>query len=60
GKLDPAKFIRISRSSIVNVDHIVHLEPWTHGEWAVTLRGGRRVLSTHGYRVGLQRLLQGR
>lgn len=60
GKLDPAKFIRISRSSIVNVDHIVHLEPWTHGEWAVTLRGGRRVLSTHGYRGGLQRLLQGR
>jgi two-component system LytT family response regulator len=60
GKLDPAKFIRISRSSIVNVDHIVHLEPWSHGEWAVTLRGGRRVVSTHGYRVGLQRLLQGR
>jgi two-component system LytT family response regulator len=60
GKLDPAKFIRISRSSIVNVDHIVHLKPWSHGEWAVTLRGGRRVVSTHGYRVGLQRLLQGR
>ncbi|HEX6628356.1 MAG TPA: LytTR family DNA-binding domain-containing protein, partial [Gemmatimonadaceae bacterium] len=54
GKLDPGKFIRISRSSIINVDHIVHLEPWSHGEWAVTLRGGRRVVSTHGYRVGLQ------
>lgn len=59
-KLDPAKFIRISRSSIVNVDHIVHLEPWSHGEWAVTLRGGRKVFSTHGYRAGLQRLLSGR
>lgn len=59
GKLDPAKFIRISRSSIINVDHIVHLEPWSHGEWAVTLRGGRRVISTHGYRAGLQRLLRG-
>lgn len=60
GKLDPSKFIRISRSSIVNVDHILHLEPWSHGEWAVTLRGGRRVVSTHGYRAGLQRLLRGR
>jgi two-component system LytT family response regulator len=59
GKLDPAKFIRISRSSIINVDHIVHLEPWSHGEWAVTLRGGRKVISTHGYRAGLQRLLRG-
>jgi len=60
GKLDPTKFIRVSRSSIVNVDHIVHLEPWSHGEWAVTLRGGGRVVSTHGYRAGLQRLLRGR
>ena len=60
GKLDPAKFIRVSRSSIVNVDHIVHLEPWSHGEWSVTLRGGSRVVSTHGYRAGLQRLLRGR
>jgi len=38
----------------------VHLEPWSHGEWAVTLRGGRRVVSTHGYRSGLQRLLRAR
>ena len=60
GQLDPGKFIRISRSSIINVDHIVHLEPWSHGEWAVTLRGGRTVISTHGYRAGLQRLLRGR
>ena len=60
GKLDPGKFIRISRSSIINVDHIIHLEPWSHGEWAVTLRGGRRVVSTHGYRAGLQRLLRAR
>jgi len=60
GKLDPAKFIRISRSSIVNIDHIVHLEPWSHGEWALTVRGGHRVVSTHGYRAGLQRLLRGR
>jgi two-component system, LytTR family, response regulator len=60
GKLDPAKFIRVSRSSIVNIEHITHLEPWSHGEWALTMRGGRQVLSTHGYRKELQQLLRGR
>ena len=60
GKLDPSKFVRVSRSSIVNIDHIVHLEPWSHGEWAVMLRGGGRVISTHGYRQGLQQLLRAR
>jgi two-component system LytT family response regulator len=59
GKLDPARFIRVSRSAIVNIDHITHLEPWSHGEWALTMRGGQRVLSTHGYRKELQQLLRG-
>lgn len=59
-KLDPAKFVRVSRSSIVNIDHISHFEPWSHGEWAVLLRTGQRVISTHGYREGLQRLLRAR
>jgi two-component system LytT family response regulator len=58
-KLDPSKFIRVSRSSIVNIEHIVHLEPWSHGEWAVTLRSGSRVVSTHSYRKDLQQLLRG-
>jgi two-component system, LytTR family, response regulator len=60
GKLDPTKFIRVSRSSIVNIEHITHLEPWSHGEWSLTMRGGHRVLSTHGYRKELQQLLRGR
>ncbi|HEX2693067.1 MAG TPA: LytTR family DNA-binding domain-containing protein [Gemmatimonadaceae bacterium] len=59
-KLDPAKFIRVSRSSIVNIEHITHLEPWSHGEWSLTMRGGKRVISTHGYRKELQLLLRGR
>jgi two-component system, LytTR family, response regulator len=60
GKLDPTKFIRVSRSSIVNIEHITHLEPWSHGEWSLTMRGGHRVVSTHGYRKELQQLLRGR
>jgi two-component system LytT family response regulator len=59
-RLDPAKFLRVSRSAIVNIDLVAHLEPWSHGEWAITMRNGHRVISTHGYRERLQRLLRER
>jgi two-component system LytT family response regulator len=57
-KLDPAKFLRVSRSAIVNIEMVAHLEPWSHGEWAITMRNGHRVISTHGYRERLQKLLR--
>src|SRR5262249_37478454 len=31
-KLDPARFVRVHRSALVNVDSIQRLEPWFHGE----------------------------
>jgi two-component system LytT family response regulator len=57
-KLNPAKFLRVSRSAIVNIDMVSHLEPWSQGEWRITLRSGHHVTSTHGFREGLQRLLR--
>ncbi|HEY0528736.1 MAG TPA: LytTR family DNA-binding domain-containing protein [Gemmatimonadaceae bacterium] len=57
-RLDPASFIRVSRSAIVNLSAIAHLEPWGASEWAITLRSGQRVISTYGYREKLQRLLK--
>ncbi|HKY98531.1 MAG TPA: LytTR family DNA-binding domain-containing protein [Gemmatimonadaceae bacterium] len=59
-RLDPAKFLRVSRSAIVNIEHVAHLEPWSHGEWAIMMRNGHRVISTHGYRERLQRILRDR
>jgi DNA-binding LytR/AlgR family response regulator len=50
----------VSRSAIVNIEMVAHLEPWSHGEWAITMRNGSRVISTHGYRERLQRLLRER
>jgi two-component system LytT family response regulator len=57
-QLHPAKFLRVSRSAIVNVAHIHHLDSWSHGEWMLTLRNGSTVTSTRGYRQGLKKLLR--
>ncbi|HEY0455349.1 MAG TPA: LytTR family DNA-binding domain-containing protein, partial [Verrucomicrobiae bacterium] len=41
-RLDPAKFLRISRSTMVNLDFIKELQPLFHGEYSVILRTGAK------------------
>lgn len=53
-KLDPQKFIRIHRSTIVNADSIAELEPLFQGDYVVILRNGTRITSSRGYRGNLQ------
>ena len=57
-KLDPARFVRVHRSAIVNVDRVKRLEPWAHGEYVITMEDGTKITSsrTHGGR--LQELLR--
>jgi DNA-binding LytR/AlgR family response regulator len=57
-RLNPLKFIRVSRWAIINIEHVNYLEPWSNGEWAITMRTGHRVISTESYRKGLQQLLK--
>jgi two-component system LytT family response regulator len=52
--LDPAQFVRIHRSAIVNVDRIQELQSTFGGEYVVLLRGGTRLTLSRGYREGLQ------
>ena len=47
--LDPALFLRIHRSLIVNVKHIHELETGPHGEYIVVLHGGMRLQSSRSY-----------
>jgi two-component system LytT family response regulator len=47
--LDPAMFLRIHRSLIVNLRHIQELETGPHGEYIVLLHGGARLQSSRGY-----------
>jgi two-component system, LytTR family, response regulator len=56
-QLAPTKFIRISRSIIVNVDRIQELQPLFHGEYSVILRDGTRLTLSRGYREKLDQLL---
>ncbi len=56
--LDPERFIRVSRSAIVNVEQIRLFEPWGRGEWMIVLHSGARVLTTQGFRTRVQQLLR--
>jgi len=42
-KLDPARFVRIHRSTIVNVDRIKELQPHFNGEYVVLLKDDTRL-----------------
>ena len=55
-KLPPEKFIRISRSTIVNIERIKELTTLFHGEYAVILRDGTRLTLTRNYRDALPKL----
>ena len=54
--LDPAIFLRIHRSVIVNVTRIRELQPVMHGEYAITLAGGARLQSGRNYSERLKAL----
>jgi two-component system LytT family response regulator len=57
GQLPPDKFLRISRSAIVNVDRIKELHPMFHGEYTVVLRNGTKLTLSRNYRDKLNQLL---
>jgi two-component system LytT family response regulator len=56
--LDPRKFVRIHRSTIVNLDQVARLTPQGHGEHVVTLKNGTRLTSSRTYAAKLQSALQ--
>jgi len=53
-QLDPKKFLRIHRSSIVRIDKIKELQPWFHGEYHVVLENGKQLTLSRNYRANLQ------
>jgi len=55
--LDPGRFIRIHRSHIVNLQRIRQLWPFSHGQYVVELRSGRRLQSGRTYGEKVRRLL---
>lgn len=57
-RLDPARFARVHRTSIVNLDRIQYLEPWSHGDQVIVLKSGHKLMLSRRYRDRLPRTLQ--
>jgi len=51
-RLDPTQFRRIHRSTIVRLDFLRSLIPWTHGDYLVELQDGTRLPLGRSYRDG--------
>ena len=56
-RLDPEVFVRVHRSSIVNLERLERLEPWFRGEYVAFLHDGTRVRVSRTYGTRLRRLL---
>ncbi|MEM6797630.1 MAG: LytTR family DNA-binding domain-containing protein, partial [Acidobacteriota bacterium] len=56
-RLDPSKFIRIHRSTIVNIERIKELQQQFHGDYLVVLKGGQRLTLSRSYREKIQVML---
>jgi two-component system, LytTR family, response regulator len=58
-QLDPRKFVRIHRSTLVNIERIKELSPLFHGDYVVTLTNGARLTLSRSYRDKLSGVLNG-
>jgi len=55
--LDPNRFQRVHRSTIVNVDRVKRLRPHMNGEYYLTLEGGQELKLSRSYRDRVEQLL---
>jgi two-component system, LytTR family, response regulator len=57
-RLDPRRFLRIHRSTIVNLGRVKELRPMFHGEYRVVLGDGAVLTSGRRYAKSLHKLVQ--
>jgi two-component system LytT family response regulator len=57
-RLDPAQFLRIHRSFVINTDHIVEFKSWAHGEYLFRMANGQHVSSSRSYNAAIQQFLK--
>ena len=56
-QLDPSRFMRVSRSAIVNVRAIREVQTWFAGDYLLVLASGAKVGTTRGYREKIRGML---
>jgi two-component system LytT family response regulator len=52
-KLDPKRFLRIHRSTIINIERVRELQPYFHGDYIVLLQDGTELTLSRNYRSRL-------
>ncbi|MEL7364168.1 MAG: LytTR family DNA-binding domain-containing protein [Bacteroidota bacterium] len=57
-RLDPRRFLRIHRSTVVHLDRVRSLVPASHGDYTVVLHDGTALNMSRTYREHLQRVLE--
>jgi two-component system, LytTR family, response regulator len=57
--LDPQRFQRIGRSTIINLDCVRELQPWFRGNYKVILQNGTELKLSPHYRANLNKHLAG-
>jgi two-component system, LytTR family, response regulator len=57
-RLDPRRFVRIHRSTIVNLDRVRELRHILHGDYAVVLRDETRLTLSRGFREQFTQVLE--
>lgn len=57
-KLNPEEFVRIHRSSLVNIEAIDNLESWGNTEFIITLSSGDKVQSGRSYYTAIRQKLE--
>jgi len=56
-RLDPRRFVRVHRSEVLNVDFVAELQPWSHGDYVVVLKDGKKIPLSRTYREQVLRAL---
>jgi two-component system LytT family response regulator len=57
-RLPSSKFLRVHRSTLVNVDRIREIQPWFQGDWVLILADGTRLHSGKSYRSKVREYIE--
>jgi two-component system, LytTR family, response regulator len=57
-RLDPKRFVRVHRSIAVNTERIRELQPRSHGDYTVVLKGGTELVMSRGFRPQFEHWLR--
>src|SRR3954462_2951215 len=57
-KLQSERFVRVHRSTIVNLDYVKEMKPLPSGEYDISMRDGTPLRLSRGYRARLMELLR--